>query len=268
MKWSACVHSWNEANALKRLVLSSLPAIDTISEWVILDHRSEDHTPAVLDEIEEILGGYGVPLVRLREARDLSARFTFANLRNQPLDAATSPLALILDADFVLGSAFRDAALKAALHMSTRRSGYLGARFRVPVVWDELTTDANGVIASHGRVWWHSRRPRFLHWPSLTYEQVGKWEKLKRVSKTRKAWLSLPNDGSLMVSVNVKPPERLEYRRTMTLFMEDALAGKVDGSWLEAYERGGLRKMPPYAFDDAADLRGVRLHAPGLRLGA
>ena len=268
MKWSACVASWNEANALKRLVLSSLPAIDTISEWVILDHRSEDHTPAVLDEIEEILGGHGVPLVRLRESRDLSPAFTFADLRNRLFAAASSPLVLMLDADFVLGSSFRHVALDAAVKIASKRSNLVGVRFRIPVIWDELTTDANGVITSHGRVWWHSRRSRFFHEPSVTHWQNGKWEKIKRTNPRRKAWIDVPNGGSLLVSVNVKPPERLALRRTMTYYMEDALAGKVEGSWLEAYERGGLREMPPYPFDDAADLRGVQLHAPGLRLGA
>lgn len=270
MKWSACVASWNEANALKRLVLSSLPAIDTISEWVILDHRSDDHTPAVLNEIEGVLSEHGVPLVRLHEARDLSPGFTFADLRNRLFAAASSPLVLMLDADFVLGNDFRRVALDAGTKIASKRSSLAGVRFRIPVIWDELTTNEDGVIASHGRVWWHSRRSRFFHEPSVTHWQNGKWEKIKRTNPKRKAWIDAPNDGSLLVSVNVKPPERLEYRRTMTYYMEDALAGKVEGSWLEAYDRGGLRKMPAssYQFDEAADLRGVRLHAPGLRLGA
>ena len=268
MRLSLCVHAWNEADALRRLVLSSLPALAVVQEWVILDHRSTDHTQDVLNELEGVLNERGVTLTRLSERRDLSAEFTFAKLRNLPLDAATNPLVMILDADFILGTAFLKSATRAIREITRRKSPYYGASFRVPVIWDHFTTDEGGVVSSHGRVWWHSRRARILHWPSVTYQQIGKWERIRRLTSHRTKAFALPNDGSLLVSANVKPPERLEYRRTMTLFMEDALAGKVDGSWLEAYERGGLRKMPPYAFDDAADLRGVRLHAPGLRLGA
>jgi hypothetical protein len=261
-----CVHSWNEADALRRLVHSSLPALPIIHEWVILDHRSTDHTPGVIDDLEVMLARASVPLVRLHEARDLSATFTFADLRNLPLDAASSPLVMILDADFILGRDFLPNATRAIHALTKPESPYHAAAFRVPVVWDHLTTDDAGRVTRHGRVWWHSRRARVLHWPSVKYHQVGKWEKLKRTTTGRPKVLPLENTGSLLVSANTKTLDRLALRKTMTMFMEDATSGKLTGSWLEEYERGTLREMPPYPFDPLADLTSAYLHAPSLDL--
>ena len=265
-KLSFCVNTFNEAAALQRLLLSSLPAAAIIREWVVLDHRSSDNTQAVLDSLEPALASAGVPLVRVTEPRDLSAEFTFADLRNRTLDAAKGPLVMMLDADFVLGHAFLPYASEAVVALSKRGSEYHAATFPVPVVWDEIATDEAGRITRHGRVWWHPRAARILRWPSVRYYQDGKWEHVRNTDKRRAKRYSLRNDGDFVVSVNVKPSERLALRRTMTMFMEDATSGRVAGGWLEAYEGGSLREMPEYEFDASADLRGARLHAQNLRL--
>lgn len=273
-KASFCVHTYDEADALRRLVRSSLPFAHLIAEWVVVDHRSGDATPQVCMELADLLAGYGIPLRVSRETRDLSAAFTFADLRNQALAACTAPVIALHDADFILGPAYGAMLQRAMTPLLAPQSRYHAASFTVPVVWDRLEVDATGVIRDHGRVWVHQRRARFLVRGAVRYEQTkdgGRWE---RLVASRQRPLALPltpkRDGQLaadsLVSVNVKPRERIALRDTMTMFMQDAVQGKVRGGWLEAYRAGHVRSQGDYDYQDV-NLRGWRLHTTALNLG-
>lgn len=273
---SFCVHVWNEATALERLVKSSLPLADLVGEWVILDHRSDDELPDALDRIRSVLRRHHTPLVTAREERDLSPELTFADVRNRALGMCRGDVIVLLDADFVLGPEFRGFLERAAAALSAPGSRYHAASYTVPVVWDRLTTNADGVITEHGRVWVHPRRARIFAAGAVRYEQTkdgGRWERLVVTDPRRPDVLPLTEgrDGELargaVVSVNVKPPERIALRETMTMYMQDAVQGRIRQPWLEAYRAGEVRKQPPYEFQPR-DLRGWRLYAPGLELVA
>lgn len=274
MKASFCVHAWNEADALRRLVRSSLPLADLVQEWVVVDHRSTDDTAAALAEIRTMLEARGVALRTFREERDLSASFTFADLRTFTIEACQASVVVLQDADFILGARFRPMLERALEALAAPGSKFYGAAYSVPVVWDSLETDNAGTVQEHGRVWIHSRRPRIFRRGAVRYEQTkdgGRWEKLiadprwpERLDLTEKRRPA----PSAVLSVNIKPAERIAQRDTMTMFMQDAVQGRVQGDWLENYARGNVRSQGPYDYERSADLRGWTLHAPRLQLVA
>ncbi len=268
MKCSFAVHSYNEADALRRLVLSSLPLREWISDWVILDHRSDDHTQAVVTEMRGVLGEHRIPLTSLRESRDLSRDFTFADVRNKTIGACASKVVALHDADFILGPAYGRYLERALPQLYRTGTPYFGAAFTIPVIWDRLDIDDDGVVTDHGRVWIHNVRPRIFRKDSLVYKQTGdggRWEKihLKNSRMQRRFPLSgrRPNlVADSVLSVNVKPSERIALRDTMTMYMQDAMQGKASGTWLEDYQASKTRSQGDYEFVDV-DLRGWRLFA-------
>ena len=269
MTASLAVHSFNEADALRRLILSSLHATPAFDEWVVLDHRSDDHTQAVLDELEPILRAYGVRLTRLHESRDLSRELTFAHVRARTIHAARNKVVSLMDADFILGHKYASVLQKATTELERHDSRYATWKFPIPCVWDTLRTDGEGRITRHGRVFRHQYSHRIMRRDSVTYEQDskdGRWERLSMTTRHRTLIHRVRNDGNILVSANVKPPDRLDLRATMTFFMEDTMTGRVDGTWLEQYEAGSLRRMPEYPYDASANLRGVRLNLSRLNL--
>jgi len=66
--------------------------------------------------------------------------------------------------------------------------------------------------------------------------------------------------------VNVKPAARIALRDGMTMFMQDAVSGREEASWLEAVAAGRVRSQGPYKYDEGRDLRGWKLYCPSLRL--
>jgi len=266
---SLVVHAWNEGAALERLLLSSLHAAPLFDEWVVLDHRSNDDTQARLDDLEPVLAAHGVRLKRLFEKRDLSRRLTFADVRTRTIKAAANETVMLADADFIFGEGFAQA-LYRGIDLLTRPGSYVAAiAFPVPVVWDHLKTDAYGRITSHGRVWVHAAKPRILHRDRVTYRQVGgggKWERHKLTDPGAQRIATTTNAGGVLISANVKSPERLELRRTMTMFMQDAVQGRHgDRTWLQAVEEGRTRNMRAYRYVNT-DLTGVPLNLAGLDL--
>lgn len=247
MKASLCVHSFNEGPAIERLILSSLHAAHNISEWVVLDHRSSDDTQERLDALEPLLTAYGIPLVRLFESRDLSASFTFADVRDTTIQACASDVVVLMDADFVLGSAFHNT-LIVALRAFRRHASLAAIRFRIPIVWDYVTTNQDGLVTSHGRHFRHGLSHRILRRKSVRYTQTGsdgRWEKARYPGMTRLDWAN--EDGNILISLNIKPPARLELRATMTEFMREATKGKIVGDWLQQ-DVTTLPVQPEYDF--------------------
>lgn len=246
MKATLAVHTFNEGPAVERLILSSLHAAHAFNEWVVLDHRSSDDTQARLDALEGVLAAYGVTLTRLFEARDLSDTFTFAEVRNATIKAARNDIVALMDADFILGQSFA-LTLESALSRFQADARLAAIRYRIPIIWDHLTTDRNGRITSHGRVYRHGYSHRILRRDAVEYRQDGndgRWEKPHYPGGTR---ADLRNDGSILISVNVKPPERIELRATMTEFMRAATTGELTGDWLQ-HDVRTLPVQPPYAF--------------------
>jgi glycosyltransferase involved in cell wall biosynthesis len=275
---SFCVHTFNEATELRRLVESSLMFSNWIDEWVIVDHRSEDDTPAVIEGLRPILAEHNIRLTTRREERDLSKAFAFADIRNMTLGLCRNEIASLMDADFILGPAFQGHLERSLAAIRQGESVYYAGSYSVPVVWDRLMTDARGRITDHGRVWVHQRRPRILHRPSITFHQTGaggRWEKLIRKGGSqwrRQRDLELTDNRrgapfpNAVISCNVKGAERIALRDTMTMYMEDVHRGRTTGTWLENYRAGKTRSQGEYPFQ-SIDLRGWRINAPNLKLG-
>jgi hypothetical protein len=261
---SLTVPTFDEGPAVQRLLASSVHAAHLIREWVVLDHRSSDDTQARLDAVEPLLNEHGMRLRRLFEARDFSPTFLMADLRNAALRACAAPIVVMLDADFILGAAFTTTLENA---VEAIEAGETSVSFPVPVVWDHLTVDDDGRVASHGRVWVHHPARRIMCADAVQYRQAGKWEVLRTFTGKHPPHRTVPNDGSVALSVNVKPRARIDLRSTMTPFLEDAKRGRVATEWLAAYRSGNVRRMPPYAFQNV-DLRGVTLNLTGLELRA
>lgn len=269
---SMCVPSWNEGAALQRLLLSSVHASRHICEWVVLDHRSTDDTQARLDAVEPILAAVGVRLRRLHERRDFNRNFTMSDLRNAVMRACRARIVCMMDADFILGAGFVST-LATAVRKLASDVGPAVVTFPIPVVWDHLSTNAGGRITRHGRVWRHPPSNRIMLRDRVEYRQTGgngRWERIHHLKPAHARSVRLPNDGNVLVSVNVKPPERIDVRATMTFFLEDVLAGKIEGDWLSEYARGNLRARAnnQYRFEAGASLVGRVLNIANLNEGA
>jgi hypothetical protein len=263
--------SYNEGEALGRMVRSSLPFASLISEWVIMDHRSDDDTQCVLEGLRPVLYEKGIHLRTLYERRDLSPEFTMADLRNKVADACASQVVVQADADFVFGPSFLALVQSALPHVLT--GDYHTAGYAVPVVWDHLKTSGKGRLTDHGRVWVHKAKPSIYRKDLVHFRQVGgdgHWETLwpRDGSKRRFYRLTPPRIPARdsVVSINVKPAERLDLRATMTTFMQDCVRGQASGGWLENYSAGNVRRRKPYKFVNI-NLRGWKINAPKLRLG-
>lgn len=275
MRVSFVVHTYNEGPALLRLVRSSIPLADLVAEWVVVDHRSDDDTRSVCAELADEMAVHGVPLRYLYEARDFSASFTFADLRQSAVKAANSEIVALHDADFILGVGYRAILQAGIAKLTAPGSNIYGCGYTIPVIWDHLTTDAAGVIVDHGRVWLHGRPPRILHRDSICYQQTGNggmWEQATSTNRKRRkrGHLSKPRPSIVresLVSVNAKPSARRSLRHTMGTFQRDLQAGRVTGEWLENYRKGSLKERNPYDFGDF-NLRGWRLHVPALEVTA
>jgi glycosyltransferase involved in cell wall biosynthesis len=273
MNTSFCVHSYNEADALRRLILSSLPLADFFNEWVVIDHRSDDATPQVCEEMARKLADKRITLKYLHEPRDFSAAFTFADIRTATIKACSNKVVVLHDADFILGPRFAFLVQRGRQALLRRRSPYFGATYAVPCIWDRLVTSPSGVIETHGRIWIHKRRARVLMRDSTVFRQIGdggRWEKVASTNPKRPNvyHLSKPKRQLLphaVVSVNAKPADRIALRDTMTMFLQDAMQGVVEGEWIENYEAGQCRPQPPYKYS-AVSLRNWRLYAPNLDL--
>src|SRR5690606_25253066 len=205
------------------------------------------------------------------EARDLSRRFTFADVRTATIKAASHETVMLADADFIFGEGFAQALYRGVDLLTQPRSDVAAVAFTVPVIWDHLRTDAFGRVTSHGRVWVHAAKPRILHRDRVTYLQVGgggKWERHKFTDPTRRRVARIDNPGGVCISANIKPQERIELRKTMTMFMEDAMQGRHgDRTWLQAVKEGRTRNMPAYRYG-TVDLTGVPLNLANLDLTA
>lgn len=270
-KVSFCVHTFDEADAIRRLLTSSLPLVDLFDEWVVVDHRSRDHTPDVLAEMRPVLAEHGITLTTWREARDLSASYSFADIRNDTIKASRNAITVLHDADFILGPGFRAVLERAVPALLDPRQKLHSATFAVPVVWDHIKIDAAGIVTDHGRVWVHPHRPRVLLRDHVHYEQIGnggRWEKLifdpRRPDRLNLTQVKAARPHTV-ISVNAKAPDKIALRDTMTMFMEDAHSGKATGGWLENYSAGLTRSQGEYKFAKV-DLRGWRLYAPNLEL--
>jgi hypothetical protein len=266
---SFAVHSFNEAEALRLLILSSLPIADRFSEWVVLDHRSSDHTQAVLDDLEPLLAQRDVQLVRAHESRDLSAECTFADVRTATVKAATRPVVALMDADFILGAAFPRLLSEAHKGLTAPRSTIYGFKYRIPVIWDFFATDHAGIVSNHGRVWLHGYSDRILYRDAVHYTQTGaggRWEQIQHAPERHEFHLLDNDNGNAVLSVNVKPAERIDLRYTMTFFMEDAMQGTLTGDWLDNYANKRTRRMPDYPWDAYANFRGAQTLIPNLTM--
>jgi glycosyltransferase involved in cell wall biosynthesis len=266
---SFVVHSYNEAEALRLLITSSLPIANTFSEWVVLDHRSNDHTQTMLDDLEPLLAERDVQLTRAYEPRDLSAECTFAHVRTATIKAATRPVVALMDADFILGVNFPQFLHEAHKHLTAPGSTTYGFKYQIPVIWDFFTTDDTGIVQNHGRVWKHDHSDRILYRDAVHYTQTGacgRWEKIQPSPERPQFHLLNNDDGNAILSINVKPAERINLRYTMTYFMEDAMQGTLTGDWLDNYTNKRTRRMPDYPWDPTLNYRGAHTLIRNLKM--
>jgi len=269
---SFAVPSFNEAEALERMVRSSLPFASLIDEWVIVDHRSEDNTQEVIEGLRALLREHKIGLRTVYESRDFSKDFMMADLRNLAADTCSHDVVVQVDADFVFGPAFPE--LLARGVMAVASGEYDSAGYAVPVIWDHLRTSKTGRIKDHGRVWVHWSKPSIFRRDLVHRVQTaggGKWAALVRRDGEPRRYLRMtarfhPLRHSV-VSVNIKPPERLELRLTMNSFQQDCVQEGIEDTWLESHKSGATRQEKgKYKYRNVS-LRGWKTYAPRLRLG-
>jgi hypothetical protein len=94
----------------------------------------------------------------------------------------------------------------------------------------------------------------------------GRWEKIEHTQDRPQFRLLNNDDGNAVLSINVKPADRIDLRYTMTYFMEDAMTGALKGNWLENYASKRTRRMPDYPWDPTLNYRGTTTLMPNLKM--
>lgn len=239
-EFSIAVHSFNEKDALNRLLRSIVMAKEPrITEIVVCDHRSNDGTWEMLEQFEK---DCPIKIKKFREERDLGPGFTFADLRQLTVQAASNELVFQMDADFILGPAFRHTLN--ACENGLKLDNVCSIGIPIPCIHGKIVTDSRGRITEHGPVVTHDPNPRCIMKSYCSYIQNGKFEKCISVQGSNRQYMHKVNFiNSSLISVNIKTIERLKLRCTMTQYQEMIMNGTAKKNWQDAFIDGDLSQM-------------------------
>lgn len=223
---------FNEPESIRNYLKSCLQFAGIIDEVFIINHRSSDNT---LDVIKSFKDEYDQADIKLRwktEQRDLSKDFTIADVFGDAVQGCENDIVFRHDADFIFGKGYLNliaSAIKCFYDKSIYACGY-----EIPVVSDNLVFENNKIL-EHGFCNMHVAVPRVFKKSKticLQNHVGGKYEWFYPVEAGCSRWAILDFYRESLLSVNVKTTERQEIRETMNTFMEDIIAGRVDGEWL------------------------------------
>lgn len=239
-EFSIAVHSFNEKDALNRLLRSIVMAKEPrITEIVVCDHRSNDGTWEMLEQFEK---DCPIKIKKFREERDFGPGFTFADLRQLTVQAASNELVFQMDADFILGPAFKH--LLNACESEFKKAGVCSIGVPIQCPHGRLVTDSRGRVMEHGPVTTHDANPRCILKSCCEYIQHSRYEKcVARVDSERKYMSKIAIINSSLISANIKTIERLKLRCTMTPYQEMIMNGTAKKNWQDAFTDGDLSQM-------------------------
>jgi glycosyltransferase involved in cell wall biosynthesis len=235
---SFAVHTYNEADALDRLIHSIFKIKnDKINEIFIVDHRSNDHTQDIIEKYKSQSDGR-IEINSYNEPRDFGGedRFTFADLRDFTIRNTKNDYVVLCDSDFIYGPGFSSMIENSVLLLD---KGAFATGFEIPVVHDHIEID-NSRVVSHGPIQVHPAVVRILNKNKSVYRQEhceGLYEGCYPIDGVMNGKIIGLQKHSV-ISLNIKDKNKKLLRNSMCLFQKEIVNNKnIKENWLDVSEK-------------------------------
>ena len=235
-KISFCNQVYNEPEAIRRYLNSCLYFDNIVDEVFIINHRSSDDT---LDIIKSFVDTYDKTNIKLRfktEPRDFSKDFMIADLFGDAVASCENEIVFRHDADFVFGPKYTDLVKVCVSHLSNPSVYACG--YEIPCVSKSLEI-VDGMIKSFGFCNLHVPVPRVFKKTKTVCRQDhmgGKYEFFYPTDSKCSQWVQMKYVKDSLISVNIKPEERMKQRETMNTYMKDVVDGVDHDNWMDCDE--------------------------------
>lgn len=230
---SFCNQTYNESQGIDRYLHSCLSFKDVVDQVHVVDHRSNDDTQRVLDSYQDQFKDAGIKLTTRFESRDFSKDFLIADLFGETVADCDNEIVFRHDADFILGPGYVDL-INRCINFLSRENVY-AVGYEIPCVGDSLSIVDN-VITQFGYCNLHSPVPRVFKKSKTTCKQNhfgGKYEFFYPVDSDCTQWVQMKFIKDSLVSVNIKPEDRMKQRETMNTYMKDIVDGVDHDNWTD-----------------------------------
>jgi len=244
--WSFAAPSYNEGERLRRFLRScSRIRKFGLDDIFIVNHRSDDHTESILEEMKPVLKNCGIDLRWEYESRDFSKDFTMADLRMKTVNGCKNEIVHIVDSDNIIGKNF--IFLVKSAFESFKQAGVYAVGYERIAIDDFAEFDEEGKITNHGPVLPHVSIPRWVKKNNVFCKQNhcdGRYYWFYPKNIERPQWVTVPfgRGKSTILSINDKGEVWKNLRRTMNDFFVLAARGQAKKPWLQSYEAGLLQK--------------------------
>lgn len=239
--------TYNEGKRLKRF-LRSCCKIKNLHDIYIIDHRSTDSTQDILKQFAPICKNNGIILRWHYEDRDWQKNFMMGDIRELSVKKCLTDIAFVQDADFVFGPNYQKM-IDNIIHIFNSRKDIYAIGYPIPVIRGDCKFDTNGIIQKCSDCIMHMPIHRVVRRNKVKGKQThvrGRHYWLHSTDPKCKKSNNIDTLKSSIVSVNIKPPKRLKFRKTMTDFFEavinypDKTVGWKYQDWLDAIDEGKL----------------------------
>jgi glycosyltransferase involved in cell wall biosynthesis len=230
---SFCNQTYNESQGIDRYLHSCLSFRDVIDQVHVVDHRSDDDTQHVLDSYQDQFKDAGIKLTTRLEDRDFSKDFLIADLFGDTVEDCDNEIVFRHDADFILGPGYVDLIDKCVNFLS--REDVYAVGYEIPCVGDSLSINDN-IVTSYGYCNLHSPVPRVFKKSKTVCKQDhfgGKYEFFYPTDSKCSQWIQMKYVKDSLISVNIKPQERMKQRETMNTYMKDVVDGVDHDDWMD-----------------------------------
>jgi glycosyltransferase involved in cell wall biosynthesis len=230
---SFCNQVYNEADGIGRYLDSCLHFTNIIDQVHVVNHRSDDDTQHVIDSYKDQYTDARIKLTTRFEDRDFANDFLIADLFGETVEDCDNEIVFRHDADFILGPGYIDL-IDMCVNFLSRESVY-AVGYEIPCVGDSLSVVDN-VVTSYGYCNLHSPVPRVFKKSKTVCKQDhfgGKYEFFYPTDSKCSQWIQMKYVKDSLISVNIKPQERMKQRETMNTYMKDVVDGVDHDNWMD-----------------------------------
>ncbi|MFW6129799.1 MAG: glycosyltransferase [Atribacterota bacterium] len=245
-KVSFAIPSYNEEKRLKRCIKSACQ-LNWINDIYVVNHRSTDNTEDMLLNMKDFCSDHGVILRWTNEDRDWQKDFMMADLRELSVNSCLKNIVFVQDADFIFGKNY-NTMIKKIINIFENHKNIYAVQYEIPVIRKDFNLK-NGIITYCKECIMHMPIPRVVLRNKIKGKQTGVrgrhyW--LHPLDKNCKKIKTIKRLKNSIVSINIKPKNRMDFRLTMTDFFEaiinypEKTSGWKYSRWLSEYKKSNL----------------------------
>ena len=240
---SITCHSRDQAEHL-HVLLESVLRIGGVDELYVVDHLSDDNSRQLVEQFQPEFAQRDISLRYNFEDRELSSDFTFADLRDATIAACRKKAVCLLDADFVIGEAFKHY-LRDALAAMQNDARIYSVAFPVPILYDDVQVDKDGRVLGFGSCSLHKPMPRIFIRGAVQFRQDargGRHEKAYPIIPEKDQVAVLAYRPNALISLNILSRKRRLYRdQSWENYFEMLAAGVELPPYRQAVHEGKVR---------------------------